>query len=320
VQVPLYDVRVVEEEDGEYVKLNVELPGGFSDCAWGGSLDAGCVVCDAFDQTPQRCGVVLRAGVASASDITVRIEPPHVLHVVVPQRYCLALELAVGIDAAADSVRFRKKTGKLTMYCRVVSTGEAATATQPDMQRRPDQPPAGPVWQSNSAALEHAEQQREADKPAAAAEAEAAAAAAAVIKQQEEAQAATAARQAKAQRRRAQEAVAAAAAAAEAKEAAAAAAVIKQQEEAQAAAAARQAEVQRRRAEAEAAAAIIAEAEAEAAAAAAAAAAEEEARQERQRQAEEKRQRQRRNRAAAAERKRERRLAADKPAAQEWLK
>lgn len=29
VQVPLYDGRVVEEEDGEFVKLKVELPGGF---------------------------------------------------------------------------------------------------------------------------------------------------------------------------------------------------------------------------------------------------------------------------------------------------
>lgn len=210
MQVPLYDVRV-EEEDGEFVKLKVELPGGFVALLL--ALGRGC--CPQIQPllpaaAPTQPSAVLRAGVASASDITVRIEPPHVVHVEVPQRYCLALELAVAIDAAADDVRFRKKTGKLTMYCRVVRTaapaGEAPTAEQADVQQQCDQQPG----QANSAALEQAEQQRQADKQAAAA------AAAAAKRQQEEAQAAAAARQAEAQRRLEEQAAAAAAAAAKA--------------------------------------------------------------------------------------------------------
>jgi hypothetical protein len=69
---------------------------------------------------------VTAAGVESARDISVRIEPPDTVHVRVPDRYQLHLKLAVPIAAQADTVRFKTKTRKLTMNCLVVSPEQEA--------------------------------------------------------------------------------------------------------------------------------------------------------------------------------------------------
>jgi hypothetical protein len=69
----------------------------------------------------------LCAGVTSASSINVHIIPPNAVTVDVPHRYHLRLQLAVGIHCKADSVKFKPRTGKLTVNCRVLTAAEAAT-------------------------------------------------------------------------------------------------------------------------------------------------------------------------------------------------
>ena len=67
---------------------------------------------------------------SSASDISVRIEPPDTVRVQVPNRYQLHLKLAVPIAAQADTVRFKGRTSKLTMHCLVVGPERAAVTQQ----------------------------------------------------------------------------------------------------------------------------------------------------------------------------------------------
>ena len=62
------------------------------------------------------------------SSITVTIEPPDTVTVLVPDRYHLQLHLSVPIGPHADSVRFKRRTGKLAMLCTVLSDSEAAAA------------------------------------------------------------------------------------------------------------------------------------------------------------------------------------------------
>jgi hypothetical protein len=58
------------------------------------------------------------AGVSTAQEISVRIEPPHTVTVTVPRRYQLVLTLAVPIAPRAEKVTFRSKAAKLLMTCR----------------------------------------------------------------------------------------------------------------------------------------------------------------------------------------------------------
>jgi hypothetical protein len=84
-----------------------------------------CCCCDVL------CDVVT-AGVLGAGSIVVSIEPPHVVTVLVPDRYHLQLTLPVPISSHAESVRFQRRTGKLAMLCTVASTTEGPAAEQDD--------------------------------------------------------------------------------------------------------------------------------------------------------------------------------------------
>lgn len=87
---------------------------------------------ETFLATHSPCQTAAAAGVSSASEISVRIEPPDTVHVHVPDRYQLHLKLAVPIAAQADSVRFKTRTAKLTMNCLVVSPEQEAAIQQAD--------------------------------------------------------------------------------------------------------------------------------------------------------------------------------------------
>jgi hypothetical protein len=87
---------------------------------------------ETFLATHSPCQTAAAAGVSSASEISVRIEPPDTVHVHVPDRYQLHLKLAVPIVAQADTVRFKTRTAKLTMNCLVVSPEQEAAIQQAD--------------------------------------------------------------------------------------------------------------------------------------------------------------------------------------------
>jgi hypothetical protein len=90
---------------------------------------------ETFLATHSPCQAAAAAGVSSASEISVRIEPPDTVHVRVPDRYQLHLKLAVPIAAQADTVRFKTKTAKLTMNCLVVSPEQEAAIQQADASK-----------------------------------------------------------------------------------------------------------------------------------------------------------------------------------------
>lgn len=66
----------------------------------------------------------MTTGVTDDSLITVEIDPPHLVTVLVPDRYHLQLTLPVPISRDAEIVRFRPRMGRLRMLCTVISTTE----------------------------------------------------------------------------------------------------------------------------------------------------------------------------------------------------
>jgi hypothetical protein len=83
----------------------------------------GIVVCKLAAPNLACCAVLwYAAGVSTASEISVRIEPPHSVTVTVPRRYQLVLTLAVPIAARAEKVLFKSKAARLLMTCRCVGS------------------------------------------------------------------------------------------------------------------------------------------------------------------------------------------------------
>lgn len=68
--------------------------------------------------------LIVTTGVTDPSSITLTIDPPHIVTVLVPDRYHLQLTLPVPISPHAESVRFRPRMGRLKMLCTVISTTE----------------------------------------------------------------------------------------------------------------------------------------------------------------------------------------------------
>jgi hypothetical protein len=127
---------------------------------------------------------VVTTGVTDVGSIVVAIEPPNTVTVLVPDRYHLQLTLSVPISIHAESVRFKRRTGKLAMLCSVVSTTEGPAAAEAEHEQLQDDAEAAaePMHQSaagatleqecaepGSGAVDHQQQQEQHADPAAAA-------------------------------------------------------------------------------------------------------------------------------------------------------
>jgi len=106
------------------------------------------------------------AGVSSVSDNTVRIEPPDTVRVHVLGRYHLQLRLAVPIAPQAEAVKFKSRSGKLTMNCRVLSSDEVTMNSRARSRARSS---AAAAAAAEAAAAEAEWQQQEGRAAAAAA-------------------------------------------------------------------------------------------------------------------------------------------------------
>jgi hypothetical protein len=124
------------------------------------------------------CGIVT-TGVTDDSSITVEIDPPHLVTVLVPDRYHLQLTLPVPISRDAEIVRFRPRMGRLGMLCTVISTTEEAepeaapaAAEHEQLQEEPRSAAAAQVQQECADAARSGagrrQQQQRADQAAAA--------------------------------------------------------------------------------------------------------------------------------------------------------